>query len=75
MLQVDLNGPDYQIEQAIKEHCLGLGRVISIKIYRSPSAFALVEMSQSEETYELAAKFGGSTFGTCALIHLEQRPE
>ena len=72
MLQVDLNDPDYQIAQSIKVICLAFGRVTSVKVHRSPVPFALIEMSTREQTFELAARFGGSTFGTCALVHLEQ---
>lgn len=75
MLQVDLDGPDHEIEKMVAENCSELGRVTSVKIHRSPSAFALVEMSKREQTYELAAKYGGSAFGTCALVHLEQKPK
>jgi hypothetical protein len=75
MLQVDLNDPDYQIAQFIKVSCLAFGRVKSVKIHRSPVAFALIEMAGREQTFELAARFGGSNFGTCALIHLEQRAQ
>jgi hypothetical protein len=35
----------------------------------------LVEMSTHFETLELAAQYGGSVFGTCALVHLEQEVE
>ena len=72
MLQVDLNGTDKEIERVIVKHCSKYGPVASIKIHRSPSAFALVEMSKREQTFELIAEFGGSTFGACALIHLKQ---
>ena len=72
MLQVDLDDPDYEIAQYIKDICSPIGRVTSVKVHRSPVPFALLEMSRREQTYELAARFGGSTFGTCALIHLEQ---
>ena len=75
MLQVDLNGPDHEIEKVVAENCSDLGRVTSVKLHRLPSPFALVEMSGREQTYELAAKFGGSAFGTCALVHLEQIPK
>ena len=74
ILQVDLNLPDHQIERVVAEHCSALGRVISVKVHRSPSVFALIEMAKREQTYKLVSKFGGSTFGTSALIHLEQRP-
>ncbi len=72
MLQVNLNGSDKDIEREIVKHCSTFGPVTSVKIHRSPSPFALVEMSRREQTFELTAQFGGSTFGACALIHLEQ---
>jgi hypothetical protein len=71
MLQVDLIDPDYQIAQFIKVSCLAFGRVKSVKVHRSPVPFALIEMASREQTMELAARFGGSNFGTCALVHLE----
>ena len=49
------------------------GRVVSVKIHRLPIPFALVEMGSYKETLELAAQGKGSTFGTCVLIHLEQK--
>jgi hypothetical protein len=70
-LQINLNDPDYLIEQVITKNCVGVGRVISVRVHRSPSAFALIEMSKRDQTYELASRFGGSVFGTHALIHLE----
>ena len=73
MLQVNLEIPDQQVERFIKESCSEIGRVTSVKLLRSPSPFALIEMSSHEQTYELAARLGGSTFGTCALVHLEQK--
>jgi hypothetical protein len=73
MLQVNLDDADHHIERYIKETCGNVGRITSVKLHRSPSPFALIEMSRQEYTYELAAQLGGSTFGTCALIHLEQK--
>lgn len=74
MLQVDLKQPDHEIGLRIKKRCSELGRVASVKIYRAPSPFALIEMSTREQTYELVSKLGGSSFGACALVHLEQKP-
>lgn len=73
MLQVDLKEPDHQIGLSITKSCAELGRVTSVKVYRSPSPFALIEMSTREQTYELVSKLGGSSFGACALVHLEQK--
>jgi hypothetical protein len=70
MLPVDLHDSDYQIAQFIKVSCLAFGRVKSVKIHRSPVPFALIEMLSREQTFELAARYGGSTFGTSALVHL-----
>ena len=72
MLQVDLNDPDFQIAQFIKVICRVIGRATSVQVHRSPVPFALIEMANREQTYELAARFGGSSFGACALVHLEQ---
>ena len=70
MLQVDLNDPDYQIAQVIKDVCSAIGRVTSVRVHRAPVPFALVEMSRREHSYDLATRFGGSIFGNCALVHL-----
>ena len=72
MLQVNLDDSDFEIAQYIKGVCSPIGRVTSVRVHRSPVPFALIELSRREQTYELAARFGGSTFGTCALVHLGQ---
>lgn len=72
MLHVDLGGSEYQIAHYIKDICAAIGQVKSVKVHRSPVAFALIEMTRREHTYEVASRFGGSTFGNCALIHLGQ---
>jgi hypothetical protein len=72
MLKVNLHEQDPQVTRSIREHCSRIGEVRSVRVHRSPCAFALIEMWQREQTYELTHQFGGSTFGTCALIHLEQ---
>jgi len=71
MLQVDLDVPDFHIEQFIKKSCSEVGRVTSVRIHRSPSPFALIDMARREQTHALTSRFGGSAFGTCALVHLE----
>ena len=73
MLEVDLDGPDAVVERSITESCAKYGRVASVKVHREPSAFALIEMTQREQTYEIAAQYGGSAFGTSALVHLKQK--
>lgn len=73
MLEVDLQAPDQDVGQRVSQTCSQYGRVTSVKVHRTPSAFALVEMTNRDQTYELAANYGGSTFGTCALIHLHQK--
>ena len=75
MLQVDLNVPDQTLAQTIKEQISTFGKVLSVNIHRLPSPFALIEMSQHVQTMELASRFGGSAFGTSALIHLAQKPQ
>ncbi len=70
MLEVDLNDPDTNVERSITESCAKYGRVTSVKVHREPSPFALIEMAQREQTYEVAVEYGGSAFGTSALIHL-----
>ena len=73
MLEVDLQIEDPKLGETVAETCARFGSVKSVKVHRSPSAFALVEMMSREQTSELAATYGGSTFGTCALIHLQQK--
>ena len=73
MLEVDLDGPDQSVGQRVAENCAQFGRVASVKVHRTPSAFALVEMTTREQTSDLAATYGGSAFGTCVLIHLQQK--
>ena len=70
MLEVDLDSPDLNVERSITESCSVYGRVASVKVHRQPSPFALIEMSKREQTYEVAAQYGGSAFGTSALVHL-----
>ncbi len=72
MLEVDLEAHDQTVGQVVATNCGRFGRVASVKLHRNPSAFALVEMTTREQTQELAANYGGSVFGTCALIHLNQ---
>ena len=73
MLEVDLENADPQLEISITESCSAFGRVASVKVHREPSPFALIEMSRREQTYEVAAQYGGSAFGTSALVHLAQK--
>jgi hypothetical protein len=73
MLEVDLESADPVVERSITESCSAFGRVASVKVHREPSAFALIEMSQREQTFEVAAQYGGSAFGTSALVHLAQK--
>ena len=70
MLEVDLDSSDTIVERSILESCSLYGRVASVKVHRDPSPFALIEMSRREQTYEVAAQYGGSAFGTSALVHL-----
>lgn len=73
MLEVDLNVSDAILGNIVAESCTRFGRVTSVKVHRTPSPFALVEMTTREQTSDLAATYGGSAFGTCVLIHLEQK--
>lgn len=75
MLQVDLDAPDFQVERSIKKNCSKLGRVRLVKIQRSPAPFALIHMATDKQSDDLSSRFGGSTFGTCALVHLEQQKQ
>ena len=73
VLEVDLSKTDRELTQFITMRCSNFGTVRSVKLERKPTPFALVEMSTHLEMLELAAEFGGTAFGTAALIHLEQR--
>lgn len=73
MMEVDLGAPDQRVGQFVAECCAQFGRVISVKVHRTPSPFALVEMTSRDQTHNLAATYGGSTFGTSVLIHLRQK--
>ena len=59
MLEVDLQDTDPIVERAITESCAAFGSVTSVKMHREPSPFALIEMSRREQTYEVAAQYGG----------------
>ncbi len=72
MLSVDLRQDDKSIARSITLLCAKYGPVVSLKVHRKPSAFVLAEMRSHREAMELAAKIGGSMFGTCVLIHLQQ---
>ena len=73
MLPVNLNDTDHNVRQLIAHTCSETGYVVSVKFHRLPTPFALVEMSRRQESADLAVRFGGSTFGTCALVHLEHK--
>ena len=72
MLQADLNANDYHVAKTVTEACKHFGRVASVRVHRNPSAFVLIEMADRENAYELAFQLGGSMFGNCVLVHLEQ---
>jgi hypothetical protein len=71
MLRVNLNEQDDQLEHSVKQTCSEVGRVTWVKVHRSPSPIALVEMVSAEHSFKLTERLGGSTFGNCALVHLE----
>ena len=74
MLLVDLKESDAKLAQVVTDYCSPYGKVVSVKIHRDPSPFAMVVMGDRMQTYEIAALFGGSTIGTSALVNLEQKP-
>jgi hypothetical protein len=75
MLEVDLSGSDNEIAHYVTQSCGVMWHVTSVKVHRSPSPFALVEMARREQIFELTARYGGSAFGTCALVHLAPKPK
>jgi hypothetical protein len=72
VLNIDLTRPDRELVHEISLRFSDFGIVKSVKIQRQPTPFALIEMATHFATLELAAQYGGSVFGTCALVHLEQ---
>ena len=70
MLKLDLGTHDREIGELVSQHCAKFGAVLSARVHRTPSPFALVEMKTRDETDRLAIEFGGSVFGNCVLIHL-----
>lgn len=70
---MDLSKTDWELTQLIAARCSAFGLVKSVKLERQPTPFALIEMSTHHEMLELAAEYGGSAFGNCALVHLEQQ--
>lgn len=78
MLELDLAGMSgYRLSQVIVWQRHASSQAISLKIHRpsslQSSAIALIEISTREQMYEVAAQFGGSTFGSCAPIYLKQK--
>ena len=59
-MQVDLTKTDREICQVIGTRCADFGIVKSVKLQRTPTPYALVEMSTHQEMLELAAEYGGS---------------
>ena len=72
VLRVDLKKTDHELSGEIASRCSHLGVIRSVKIHRNPSPFALIETASRIETLEVAGEYGGSAFGSSALIHLEQ---
>jgi hypothetical protein len=70
-LQVDVHKSDQELSRDITARCSGFGSVKSVQLHRSPKLFALVEMANRNQALELATQYGGSTFGSCVLVHLE----
>jgi hypothetical protein len=72
VLQLDLRETDVLVEWTIAKICEQFGKVISVKLHRAPTVFALIEMSTQAQTFELVARLGGSTFGVKAIVHVQQ---
>ena len=73
MLAVNLAHADSAVEQFINDTCSEIGRVTSVKVYRLPTPFALIEMSRRSEAADLAAHLRGSHFGICIRVRLEHK--
>ena len=74
MLEVNLAHPDEAVEQFITNTCSEIGQVTSVKVYRLPHPFALIEMSRRSEAADLAAQLRGSNFGICMRVRLKHKP-
>ena len=74
MLEVNLAHADEAVEQFISNTCSELGQVTSVKVYRLPHPFALIEMSRRSEAADLAAQLRGSNFGICMRVRLKHKP-
>ena len=71
MLKMDLSMNDSELGSLVAAVCTQAGAVRSVKIHRGARPFALVEMATNEGTYELAARYERSAFGTSVLLYLE----
>jgi hypothetical protein len=74
MLEVNLAHADEAVEQFISDTCSEIGQVTSVKVYRLPHPFALIEMSRRSEAADLAAQLRGSNFGICMRVRLKHKP-
>ena len=74
MLEVNLAHTDEAVEQLISNTCSEIGHVTSVKVYRLPHPFALIEMSRRSEAADLAARLRGSNFGICMRVRLKHKP-
>ncbi len=70
MLTLDLREPDEKLVALIAEVCRKYGSVRSVKMRRSQSPLALVEMATREEALELALNHAGAVVGAVTMIHL-----
>ncbi len=75
MLQVNLTFPDFHNEQIIRLSCSEFGHVRSIKIHRSPSTHAVIQMEDNAQANELVSQFGGLAIGNYARVPLKQMSE
>ena len=73
MLQVDLTKTDLAIARLVTEKCAPFGEVISVNIYRSPTAYAVVRMDSRKEAVVVARKLGKSTFDGTVIIPLKRK--
>jgi hypothetical protein len=73
MLEVNLAHTDEAVEQ-LSNTCSEIGHVTSVKVYRLPHPFALIEMSRRSEAADLAAHLRGSSFGICMRVWLKHKP-
>ncbi len=72
MLRVDATVTDDELAVFARQACTKVGTVKSVRIYRRPKLFALVEMATAEESRKLAARLGRPPIGRSVVLHFHK---